>query len=33
MLITYIQNAMKLAKYEILDNGQYYGDISGFQGV
>jgi predicted RNase H-like HicB family nuclease len=33
MLITYIQNAMKLAKYEILENGQYYGEIPGFQGV
>lgn len=33
MLITYIQNAMRLAKYEILENGQYYGEIPGFQGV
>ena len=33
MLITYIQNAMKLAKYEILEKGQYYGEIPGFQGV
>jgi predicted RNase H-like HicB family nuclease len=33
MLITYIQNAMRLAKYEILTDGQYYGEIPGFQGV
>ena len=33
MLITYIQNAMRLAKYEILEDGQYYGEIPGFQGV
>lgn len=33
MLITYIQNAMRLAKYEILKDGQYYGEIPGFQGV
>jgi predicted RNase H-like HicB family nuclease len=33
MLITYIQNAMQLAKYEILEDGQYYGEIPGFQGV
>jgi predicted RNase H-like HicB family nuclease len=33
MLITYIQNAMKLAKYEILEDRQYYGEIPGFQGV
>jgi predicted RNase H-like HicB family nuclease len=33
MLISYIQNAMRLAKYEILENGQFYGEIEGFQGV
>ncbi len=33
MLISYIQNAMKLAKYEILEDGQYYGEIKGFQGL
>ena len=33
MLITYIQSAMHLAKYEILEDGQYYGEIPGFQGV
>ena len=33
MLISYIQNAMKLANYEILEDGQYYGEIEGFQGL
>lgn len=33
MLISYIQNATKLAKYEILEDGQYYGETEGFQGV
>ena len=33
MLTTYIQNAMRLAKYEILEDSQYYGEIPGFQGV
>jgi predicted RNase H-like HicB family nuclease len=33
MLITYIQNAMRLAKYEILEDGAYYGEIPGFDGV
>ena len=33
MLITYIQNAMRLAKYEILEDGKYYGEIPGFSGV
>lgn len=33
MLITYIQNAMRLAKYEILEDGKYYGEIPGFEGV
>jgi predicted RNase H-like HicB family nuclease len=33
MLISYIQNAMRLAKYEIIEDGQYYGEIEGFQGV
>jgi predicted RNase H-like HicB family nuclease len=32
MLTTYIQAAMRLAKYEILEGG-YYGEIPGFQGV
>lgn len=34
MLTVYIQAAMRLAKYEILkDDGSFYGEISGFQGV
>lgn len=33
MLTSYIQNAMRLAKYEILEDGQYYGEIPGIQGV
>lgn len=34
MLTKYIQAAMRLAKYEILsDDGSYYGEIPGFQGV
>lgn len=34
MLTQYIQAAMRQAKYEILsDDGSFYGEISGFQGV
>ncbi|MCY3682008.1 MAG: type II toxin-antitoxin system HicB family antitoxin [Gemmatimonadetes bacterium] len=33
MLTTYIQSAMKNAKYEILDDQTFYGEIEGFQGV
>jgi len=33
VLLTYIQNAMRLAKYEILEDGSYYGEIPGFDGV
>lgn len=33
MLISYIHGAMRLAKYEILEDGQYYGEIPGFAGV
>jgi len=33
MLTKYIHEAMKLARYKILDNGTYYGDIPGFRGV
>lgn len=34
MLTQYIQAAMRQAKYEILsDDGSYYGEIPGFQGV
>jgi predicted RNase H-like HicB family nuclease len=33
MLTSYIHAAMRLAKYEILDDQTYYGEIPGFQGV
>lgn len=33
MLTRYIHEAMRLAKYKILDDGSYYGDIPGFRGV
>lgn len=34
MLLAYINSAMRKAEYEILpDEGQYYGQIRGFQGV
>ena len=34
MLTQYIQGAMRKAKYEILpDDGTFYGEIPGFQGV
>ncbi|MCP4360453.1 MAG: type II toxin-antitoxin system HicB family antitoxin [Chloroflexi bacterium] len=33
MLTTYIQTAMRQATYEILEDGTFYGEISGFQGV
>ena len=33
MLTAYIQAAMKHAKYEILEDQTYYGEIPGFQGV
>jgi hypothetical protein len=34
MLLTdYIQAAMRRARYEILSDGAYYGEIPGFQGV
>jgi predicted RNase H-like HicB family nuclease len=33
MLVAYLQNTMHLAKYEILEDGQYFGEIPGFQGV
>lgn len=33
MLTSYIRAAMRLAKYEILEDHTYYGEISGFQGV
>jgi predicted RNase H-like HicB family nuclease len=33
MLTSYIQAAMRLAKYEILEDQTYYGEIPGFPGV
>ncbi len=34
MLTEYIQRAMDLARYEVIeDEGAYWGEISGFQGV
>jgi len=33
MLTSYIHEAMRLAKYEILEDHTYYGEIPGFQGV
>ena len=33
MLTSYIHAAMRLAKYEILADHTYYGEIPGFQGV
>jgi predicted RNase H-like HicB family nuclease len=33
MLTSYILNAMRLAKYDILEDGHFYGEIEGFQGV
>ena len=33
MLIEYLRAAMRRAKYEILEDGAFYGEIPGFQGV
>ncbi len=33
MLTQYIQAAMRQAKYEVLEDGTFYGEIPGFQGV
>ena len=33
MLTDYIQKAMSKAHYDILEDGTYYGEIPGFQGV
>ena len=33
MLTKYIREAMRLARYKILEDGSYYGDIPGFRGV
>lgn len=32
LIASYIQNAMRMAKYEILEDGQFYGEIPGFIG-
>lgn len=32
-MTSYIHGAMHTAKYEILEDGTYYGEIPGFQGV
>ena len=33
MLTEYIHLGMRLTKYEILEDGTFYGEIPGFQGV
>ena len=33
MFTKYVHEAMKLARYKILEDGAYYGDIPGFRGV
>lgn len=33
MLTSYIREAMRLAKYEILEDKTYYGELPGFNGV
>ncbi len=33
MLTDYIRAAMQQAQYKILDDGMYFGEIPGFQGV
>ena len=33
MLTAYVNAAMRKARYEILEDGAYYGEIPGFQGV
>ena len=33
MLTNYIHAALRQAKYEIIENGQYYGEIPTFDGV
>jgi predicted RNase H-like HicB family nuclease len=33
MLTNYIHAALRQAKYEIIEGGQYYGEIPGFDGV
>jgi predicted RNase H-like HicB family nuclease len=33
MLTSYIQAALRAARYEIMEEGAYYGEIPGFEGV
>jgi predicted RNase H-like HicB family nuclease len=33
VLISYIHAAMRLAKYDILEDGKYHGETPGFSGV
>ena len=33
MITDYLREAMKLARYEKLEDGSFYGEIPGFQGV
>ena len=33
MLTEYVQAALRQARYEILEDGTFYGEIPGFQGV
>ncbi|MBI5216484.1 MAG: type II toxin-antitoxin system HicB family antitoxin [Ignavibacteriae bacterium] len=33
MITQYIHSAMRRARYELLPDGSYYGEIPGFQGV
>jgi predicted RNase H-like HicB family nuclease len=33
MFIEYVHKAMHLARYEIMENGEFWGEIPGFQGV
>ena len=33
MLINYIEAALRQAKYQLLEDGTFYGEIPGFQGV
>ena len=33
MITEYIQSAMRQARYDILEDGTFYGEIPGFQGV
>jgi len=33
MITSYLREAMRLARYDILEDHTYYGEIPGFQGV